>query len=216
MSLLILAWLLTTPLAPPVVVSLGLDIDLVGEGHPEPVTLELGDIRAQCARQAFLRVGERRLLLTAEDGLWLGDTPPTPALLKVEVVDLTPNTPDRHLRLRDLPACDRDYSSWFDLKYGQHTDWLVGLTNGSLAALWTDTTHDGTWKVRPDGTWDVQRSTCVRPAKRRGTWDDDHSTVLAWGQERRTTERHRWTPEGIQTQVVRTRLVRSGCGGTRG
>jgi hypothetical protein len=205
---LVLAWMLAAPGGAPI------EVDLAGSGVAEVVGVELADVRGGCAHEVWLRVGQRRLKLTDRDGLWVGDTPPRP--LQIEVVDLTPKTPDRQLRIHDFQACDRDYSTHFDLTHGQHTAWLVGLQGGDLATLWTQTTHDPHWKVRTDGAWDVREYRCIRPARRRGAWDDDDSVVLAWGLEERVTRRYRWTETGVESTVVARRRVRSGCGGTRG
>ena len=64
--------------------------------------------------------------------------------------------------------------------------------------------------------FDVVTYTCDRPAVRRGDWDDDASVVVKWGRERQVTRRYRLTPEGLKSTVVKERVVRSGCGGTRG
>ena len=192
-------------------------VDLDGDGQPEAVSIDFGDVQDGCARAAELVIGPHRLRLTQSDGVWLGDAAPTAALVPVEVVDLTPKTPDRVLLIQGFPLCDRDYASWIDLRYGQRPALIVALPPGQPPqVIWQATLQGKPLKIRRDGRFDVVTYTCDRPAVRRGDWDDDASVVVKWGRERQVTRRYRLTPEGLKSTVVKERVVRSGCGGTRG
>ena len=159
------AQVVSAPAAPPTIhrIAHPLTFDLDGDGTPDPVAIEYAGFRGPCATKVTLIVGDRRAPIWNDDGgIWIEPGPPTTQTIRVTAVGLSPRGPDAHLLVEQGATCDSEYTTWFDLAYGEHRKMVFGLKGGALARLWSQVTHDPTVKIRKDGTFELGGSSGKR------------------------------------------------------
>lgn len=197
-------------------------VDIDGDGKLDPITVEYSDYDGPCAKTVVLDVGGHRVAVwSGTGGVGHDGDAPSLASLAIEVVDLTPGVPGEHLLLRHDTGCWSDYHSWIEVAYGAWVVSIYGRRDGMVRQLWQAELHDSKVKMRRNGSWETDQIECVRSAVYKSTdwpdsWEGGHrAKVKRMGRMKRTTRRHTLGKAGIETRVIRTRTVKSKCGGSR-